>query len=157
MSKLKSGSETTSGRSNRAVVVGETPCGKGVFATRRFKKDEQVGRIYGKVYDEPGYGSEYCIDMGDDLTLEPHAPFRFLNHSCDPNCTLYVIEFKIRGVEKRRVVLETLKTIAKGEELTIDYAWSADAAIPCLCGSAKCRGWVVCEEDLAKVKRRKKG
>ena len=38
--------------------------------------------------------------------------------------------------------------IRSGEELTIDYAWSADWAIPCGCESRVCRGWIVAIEDL---------
>jgi len=45
------------------------------------------------------------------------------------------------------------KDIKQGDELTIDYAWSADAAIPCGCGSKNCRGYVVSEKELSKLKK----
>jgi SET domain-containing protein len=38
---------------------------------------------------------------------------------------------------------ETLRAIARGEELTIDYALQAEespAHVPCACGSHTCRG-----------------
>lgn len=48
--------------------------------------------------------------------------------------------------EQRRganVRVEALRTIRKGEEITVDYAWPASWAIPCHCGSKNCRGWIV--------------
>ena len=41
-----------------------------------------------------------------------------------------------------------------GDELTIDYAWEAEAAIPCLCAAENCRGWIVAIEELHHVNRR---
>ncbi len=35
-----------------------------------------------------------------------------------------------------------------GEELTIDYGWPAEVAIPCLCGSRHCRGWIVDPDEV---------
>ena len=49
------------------------------------------------------------------------------------------------------VWLEILSEIALGEQMTIDYASPADEAIPCLCGAASCRGWIVAEEALGEV------
>ena len=39
--------------------------------------------------------------------------------------------------------VESIKDIMPNEQLTIDYAWTADRAMKCLCGSAQCRGWIV--------------
>lgn len=44
-----------------------------------------------------------------------------------------------------------LRTIRAGEQLTIDYAWSAEAAIRCHCNTENCRGWVVDEDQLAQL------
>jgi hypothetical protein len=46
------------------------------------------------------------------------------------------------------VWLQTLRPIATGEELTIDYCWPASSAIPCACPTSKCRGWIVNHEEL---------
>ncbi|MCL2743457.1 MAG: SET domain-containing protein-lysine N-methyltransferase [Planctomycetaceae bacterium] len=40
------------------------------------------------------------------------------------------------------------KDILPGQELTIDYAWPADRAAKCLCGSKSCRGWIVDPKEL---------
>jgi hypothetical protein len=44
--------------------------------------------------------------------------------------------------------VESLKDIMVGDELVIDYAWTADRAMKCLCGSANCRGWIVDPAEL---------
>lgn len=127
------------------VRVGKSACGRGVFARNAIRKGTQVGIARGRVLDDPLYCSDYCIDLGGDLSLEPRAPFRYLNHCCDPNCQLFLIEQPNTDGEfaPPEVQVKSLRSIAVGEELTIDYAWSAEEAIPCLCGASTCRGWVV--------------
>jgi hypothetical protein len=44
--------------------------------------------------------------------------------------------------------VESTRDILPGEELTIDYAWPADRATKCLCGSSHCRGWIVDPAEL---------
>ena len=63
--------------------------------------------------------------------IDPLKPYKFLNHSCDPNTG-------IRG----RLTLIALRTLQSGEELTIDYStiegdqrWE----MQCGCQSNKCR------------------
>ena len=110
-----------------------------------------IGEIDGVIVDDPDHGSDYAFDIGDDLSLEPDPPFRFINHSCEPNCE-YVWadeEGEVDIRQARRLYVVALRNITQGEQLTIDYCWEADAAIPCLCGSPKCRGWIVCEEEVA--------
>lgn len=139
----------TRGTLESKVVVQETHVGKGVFARRKFKTDAIIAEMTGELIHDPEYTSSYCVDMGDDVALEPDPPLRFLNHSCDPNCELFVYEDDLF-----RLYLVTLRPIQAGEELTIDYGWPADVAIPCLCGSKNCRGWVVDPEDLPIVLER---
>ena len=44
--------------------------------------------------------------------------------------------------------VEAVRDIMPGEELTIDYAWPADRAMKCLCGTPSCRGWIVDPVEL---------
>lgn len=135
------------------VRIGETPCGKGVFAAVPFRANRPVGRIHGEI-KPPGYRSDYCMGFRDG-GIEPDHPYRFVNHSCDPNCEL--IEWEITNGENGEKVYElwlhTIRGVAAGCELTIDYAWDWRAAIPCLCGSPKCRGWICKPEELDECKR----
>lgn len=130
-----------------AVRVGRTPLGLGVFARRRFRAQQVVGVIRGQVFDDPDYSSAYCMELAGGRTLEPAAPFRYLNHSCRPNCELFFYEAE-DAAPQDRLWLQALTAIEPGDELTIDYAWSADAAIPCACGASDCRGWIVAPEEL---------
>jgi len=65
---------------------------------------------------------------------------RFINHSCDPNCTSVI--------EDRRIYIESIRDIAPGEELTFDYQLitqdrhtpAVKRRFPCCCGAASCRG-----------------
>jgi SET domain-containing protein len=140
-------------RASRAVRVGAASCGRGVFAQRRFAPEETIAEIQGEVICDPDYGSDYCIDLGGSGVLEPAAPFCYLNHSCRPNCELTgQTTWDDAAAEIRHNTwLMALAEIAPGDELTIDYAWPAASAIPCLCGSANCRGWIVSEEQLCDV------
>ena len=44
-----------------------------------------------------------------------------------------------------------LRPIAIGEELSYDYAFPANLAEPCRCGSANCRGLIIEEDALLSV------
>jgi hypothetical protein len=126
------------------VRVAETPLGKGVFALRRFRKEQVVGVVQGKVVEDADYGSLYCMDLGGIRSLEPIEPFRYMNHSCDPNCELFNWDYGDQDTNPpTQLFVAALRTIQPGEEITIDYAWDASAAIPCLCQSQHCRGWIV--------------
>ena len=131
-----------------AIRVGPSRHGLGVFALQAFSSGDFVGPIEGEVVDDPEYGSDYGIELGE-RTLEPAAPFRFLNHSCQPNCELIICDEDDDDpvLGRLSVWLGVLGEIAADEPLTIDYAWPADAAIPCQCGTAACRGWIVAEEQ----------
>ena len=144
-------------KSVTGVEVQETAVGQGLFATQRFGEEAIVGEVKGELIDDADYGSDYCMHLDDDAKLEPEGPFRFLNHSCQPNCELVIWKTrKTGGVRCPRLWVQTLKGVKNGEELTIDYGWPADAAIPCLCQSARCRGWIVDAKELKKLLRRRR-
>ena len=59
----------------------------------------------------------------------------FINHACAPNL--------VARFDHRRVFLSSLRPIAKGAELLLDYHVRGDIApIPCLCASPTCRGFL---------------
>jgi SET domain-containing protein len=58
-----------------------------------------------------------------------------INHCCDPNLYSWIFKGHILYMSKR--------DIRRGEELTVDYHFSDKIdAVPCRCGSAKCRGTI---------------
>jgi SET domain-containing protein len=135
-------------RLERLIRVGETHVGRGVFARRRLKADIVLGEILGEILDDHPEDSSYVMELPSCKLLEPAAPLRFLNHSCDPNCEIFYWEAEPGTVQEDRLWLQTIRPIEPGEELLIDYSWPADAAIPCRCGATGCRGWICDPAEL---------
>lgn len=138
-------------RADKFVRVGRGIAGRGVFARRRIAKGTIISEIPGTMIIDPDYGSNYCIDAGENLSFEPGAPFRFLNHSCEPSAALIFYDGDRDEFPNDRPHLEALRTIREGEEIFIDYAWEPESAIPCLCGAPSCRGWVVDPERIDEI------
>jgi uncharacterized protein len=134
----------------QGVRVGPSPHGLGVFSLRSFAVHEVVGPITGAVILDAKYQSDYCMELSDRLAIEPAPPFRYLNHSCHPNCALIEIESE-DGSGAPQLWLEVEADIAPGEHMTIDYAWPAWAATACQCGAPDCRHWIVAENEVEQV------
>ena len=132
------------------VAVQDSGSGMGLFAKKDFKKDAVIGRIKGKVVSDENHDPRYVMELGNDKLLVPAAPFRYLNHSCRPNCEIFDWEDEKPDPDTgvKDLYLGVVRKVKAGAELTIDYAWPADFAIPCLCGSKKCRGYIVDKEEL---------
>ena len=133
---------------NGIIRVGETSVGKGVFARRNIHEGILLSEIHGTVLDDYPEDSSYCMALPSGKLLEPTAPLRFLNHSCDPNCELFYWEDEETNLQEDRLWLQTIRPIVPGEQLLIDYCWPADAAIPCQCGAPTCRGWIVDPDEF---------
>lgn len=59
----------------------------------------------------------------------------FVNHCCEPNVIARII--------KGHILYFSLRTIEKGEELTLDYRFGKDVeTVNCFCGSKNCRGTI---------------
>jgi hypothetical protein len=135
---------------DKHLHVRPSPTGRGIFTGRRLQPMQIVGEILGSIIEDPNYSSSYCYELGDDRCLEPDPPFRFLNHCCSPNCRFqwYDVTSAGESVARRRLFVLALRSIASGEQLTIDYRWPATMAIPCRCAARDCRGWVVDRLEL---------
>ena len=114
-------------------------------ADRRYEsKDENDSHTFLFIVD-----SKTVIDAGVDGN-----DARFFNHSCDPNCE--------STVEKRRVLIEALRDIEPGEELTYDYQIyredddpeNIDEVFACRCGFPNCRGTMLWPHGAEKKKRK---
>lgn len=147
---------TTTSR-KRAVRVLASPNGKGVYAQKHLAKDSVIGKVNGDITTDDMRDPRYLMELDDGYLLRPKAPFRYLNHSCNPNCQLFVWEDDpvdpVTGT--RALYVSALRNIKKDAQLTIDYAWPADFAIPCKCRSRQCRGWIVDKRELRKIGDRK--
>lgn len=136
------------------VEIRPTPYQWGVFARTAFCEGDVVGLVEGPVVYGADYCSAYCMELNDECSVEPVAPFRYLNHSCEPNCQIAGDDFPV-GKNKfvERLFIEVIRDISAGDQLTIDYAWPADMAVRCMCLSPQCRGWIVdmAEQHLIRV------
>lgn len=129
--------------------------GRGVFARRAIEEEEQIIEYLGERISHEEATSRY-----DDESVRRHHTFlftvdddvcvdgsrggneaRFINHSCDPNA--YAL------IQKKRIFIRALRSIAPGEEILYDYWYSTDPdytdedlrrLYPCRCGAEKCRG-----------------
>ncbi|EMD91601.1 hypothetical protein COCHEDRAFT_1224704 [Bipolaris maydis C5] len=82
------------------------------------------------------------------------GPTKFINHSCDPNCRQYTVSYNRHDPRVYDIAFFASRFIPSGEELTFDYLDKdedegeddmdepGEGAIPCLCGTKKCRKWL---------------
>ncbi|KAG0645391.1 SET domain-containing 1 [Hyphodiscus hymeniophilus] len=109
------------------------------------KVRQQVADLRELRYLISGIGSSYLFRIDENTVVDATKKggiARFINHSCMPNCTA-----KIITVEKsKRIVIYALRDIAQNEELTYDYKFEREIGstdrIPCLCGTAACKGFL---------------
>ena len=139
--------------------------GLGGFALQRIPKGARIieytgERITGEEgdrrYDDTAEHPHVLLFVVDKHTVIDAGvggnDARFINHSCEPNCRTVV--------QRKRVYVEALKTIAKGEELTYDYNLTREGnetpeieqQFACHCGAKTCRGTMLAPR---KVRRRR--
>ncbi|KAG5639744.1 hypothetical protein H0H81_000024 [Sphagnurus paluster] len=126
----------------------------GLYAMEKISRGEMVIEYVGEViraqvadkrekaYERQGIGSSYLFRIDEDLVVDATKKGnlgRLINHSCDPNCTAKIIT--ING--EKKIVIYAKQDIELGDEITYDYHFPFEQdKIPCLCGSAKCRGFL---------------
>lgn len=143
----------------------------GVFADEFIKKGDPIIEYIGeiirkrivekreKLYEKEGNNGSYIFRIDDNNYIDAtHAGglARFINHSCEPNCETRMLTFN----KKKRVVIFAKRDIMPCEELCYDYQLPYEEfknAIPCKCGSSKCKGYLNYnpKEDEDKVKNDK--
>ncbi|KAK7019861.1 hypothetical protein R3P38DRAFT_3318722 [Favolaschia claudopus] len=114
----------------------------GLYAMEKISRGEMVAEKREKLYERQGIGSSYLFRIDEDLVVDATKKGnlgRLINHSCDPNCTAKIIT--ING--EKKIVIYAKQEIELGDEITYDYHFPFEQdKIPCLCGSAKCRGFL---------------
>ncbi len=128
--------------------------GQGVFAKRGIPRGTRVIEYTGErrsleslVRDTSGASETYAYlaHLHRGMLIDGSRngnDARFVNHSCDPNCELYVFD--------DHLYVYAMRDIVEGEELTFDYQLDSpsglaavrarDEGAPCSCGSTNCRG-----------------
>uniref|UniRef100_A0A1I7TLY1 Histone-lysine N-methyltransferase n=2 Tax=Caenorhabditis tropicalis TaxID=1561998 RepID=A0A1I7TLY1_9PELO len=72
------------------------------------------------------------------------GPARYINHSCDPNCSTQILDAG-SGAREKKIIITANRPISSNEELTYDYQFELEGTtdkIPCLCGAPNCVKWM---------------
>nr|XP_017250909.1 PREDICTED: histone-lysine N-methyltransferase ASHR3-like [Daucus carota subsp. sativus] len=138
----------------RIEVVKTKSCGWGAEAAEPINKGEFIVEYVGEVLSDDIYEERlrdmdclgrqhfYMCKVDRDFTIDSTYKgniSRFLNHSCDPNCTLE--KWQVNG--ETRMGIFAAKSIEEGEPLTYDYRFvQSGADVKCECGSSNCQGFL---------------
>ena len=137
-------------RQKNFAIKGNSLSGFGIYATRNlspreivFRGEERAQRIVSREHVMTHWSAadqlqfrRYAYPLSDEVFVlwdENPAEWAPQNHSCEPNT----------GFHGLNVI--ALRAIAKGEELTLDYAEllnEESEPFECTCGAASCRGLV---------------
>ncbi len=138
--------------------------GNGMFAVAPIKKGERLieykgeRRTHAQVDRDSGgdveSGHTFLFTLNDKYVIDGTRggnSARWINHSCDPNCEALIEEHDGPDRRKDKVVIEALRNIKPGEELTYNYGITlAERHTPrlkkiwaCRCGSSKCTGTIL--------------
>ena len=97
-------------------------------------------------------GSVYIFELNKKFDIDGTPLYnkaRYINHSCDPNCEVDIIDNEIWII--------SIKNIKKNEELTYDYGYPFDKDDykdhPCKCGSKKCIEYIISQDDYNKYEK----
>ena len=123
--------------------------GKGVFAAQDITKGTRILPYIGEKISPQeattriaqGNTFIFFLDARHDLDGDtPRNRARYINHSCDPNCSSDIIEGQIW--------IFALRDIQAGEELSYDYGYELDGyeTRPCRCGAQNCCGYILDQE-----------
>ena len=140
--------------------------GSGLFALSNIKKGEQVIEYIGdKVTKKEGdkradkqikkaeknkkNGMVYVFELNKKYDIDGGVArnyARFINHSCDPNCEVDIVD--------NEIWISSIKSIKKGDELSYDYGYEFDKDDykdhTCKCGSKNCIGYIISSDDWPK-------
>lgn len=131
--------------SEKNLAVQAVRNGRGIVALKAYAPGATVCQIKGKVvsaeavwgyWDIDARRGENCFRYDADHYLDPEGEIgAYANHSCNPNT----------GIVKtgRRLLLQAIRPIAAGDEITHDYSTLLGAddvwTMKCNCGEAGCR------------------
>jgi uncharacterized protein len=153
----------------QAFVVRNSPIhGTGVFATRDIAAEEEIIEYAGRRITQAQADAEYPDDDGHTFLYVLNDQYlidaavggndsRWINHSCDPNCEVWLFETEDGNPAHDRLVIVSMRAIRAGEELTYDYGIITDEPITdavralwaCKCGAPNCRGVMLLTPDQA--------
>lgn len=119
--------------------------GKGVYAQHTIPARKKIGELGGTIVPLKSVQSIIkttkrlaLVELGRGKALNGMIngnELRYINHSCDPNAFMRVIQ--------NRVEFYALRNIKKNEEITCNYGETHhDGKLRCQCNSPKCKGFI---------------
>ena len=120
---------------------------------------EEGNRILDETYerhlkDPKNHAGTYIFELNDTWDLDgdiPNNDAKYINHSCEPNCKM--------SIEGDHIWIDTVRDIKKDEEITYNYGFDLNEndlydfeGQKCLCGSKKCVGYILNEDEWPKMK-----
>jgi SET domain-containing protein len=148
-------------------IVKSSPIhGRGVFARRLIPAGTRIIEYRGERVpwheaerrkdDQGPLNLTYFFSLSDGRVIDGGSrgnDARFINHSCEPNCEAY-------EHEDGRVYIYALQDIARGEELSYDYALiyeerhtpAVKRAFACHCGAPSCSGSMLMPKNSARYR-----
>ena len=144
--------------------------GRGLFAVQNIKKGSKIIEYIGdKVTKKEGdkradkqikqykknknNGMVYVFELNKLYDIDGSAVYNYaklINHSCNPNCEVEIIN--------NEIWISAIKNIKKNTELSYNYGYSYDTDYVdhiCKCGSSNCVGYILDEDHWPKLKNKK--
>jgi len=141
--------------------------GSGLFASKNIKNgskiieyvgdkvtkkegDRRADKQLNKAKKNKNNGMVYIFELNQRYDIDGGVTYneaRLINHSCNPNCEV--------EIENNRIWISAIKHIKKNAELSYNYGYSYDTDYIdhiCKCGSKKCVGYILNEDQWSKIK-----
>lgn len=143
--------------------------GIGIFASKNIKKGTKIIQYIGekvskkegdkrseerikKYLNKENEGSVYIFELNKKYDIDGSPLYnkaRYINHSCNPNCEVDIIN--------NEIWIKSIKAIKKNEELNYDYGYPFDkddfSDHVCKCKSKNCIGFIMSQDDWPKFKK----
>ena len=149
------------------VVKNSSIHNKGVFAKKDIPKgtriieyvgekitkaesDRRADKVLEASKKDTTKGAVYIFELNKRYDIDGNVSWNtagLINHSCDPNC-------EAEGA-RGHIWITAIRDIKKGEELSYNYGYDIEdfGDHPCKCGSKKCVGYILAEDQWPKLKR----
>jgi hypothetical protein len=130
---------------------------QGLFAAIDIKQGTRIVQYIGeKIPKAEGArrlqeGNDYIFELNDYYDIDGKTlknTARYINHSCNPNCTV-----ENTG---RTIWIVAARDIQEGEELSYNYGFEVEeyAKRPCNCGAKNCCGYILGRQYWGLIKRK---
>jgi len=119
------------------IVMKDDKSGRGVICYKSFKKGEIIAKMSGEIVQDL---RQHTLQIDSENHLYDIYFAGYFLHSCGPNISL----------DMKNMTVTALKDIKPNTYLYMDYRQTERILykhFQCSCGSRRCRGWIVGNEE----------